>query len=218
MDCWLVLQVISLAFDCIVCTRFQTNLRELCRTCLTTKSPSTLQNHPRLFTFYLSKFQVYSLSFLLGVLKQSRMCCIGEEKLISSRQLFFLHSNLRAKYKKSLWTERRVKLPRHSQNKLKQWSGLISQSCMWMTSEMRHSGSCFLQGNTEMRPLLHPVWWPSAQQDGWKDFNGAVSVPRWFYVHPSSFVSLLTMPVPEAVNVGLNCSFRSMFFALIVCY
>lgn len=74
---------------------------------------------------------------------------------------------------------------------------------------MRNSRCYFLQGNTEARPLLHPVWQPSAQQGCWKDFKGTVSEPCWFHVLPSSFVNVLTTPAGETAEAGLNCSFTS---------
>lgn len=67
------------------------------------------------------------------------------------------------------------------------------------------AGAISCKGNTEARPLLHSVWWPSAQQGSWKDFKGTVSEPCWFHVLPSSFVTVLTTPAGQTVAAWLSC-------------
>lgn len=62
-ECGLLLSFVGNKFGIwwhhyVVWMRFQTILRKLC---LTTEWPSISLNPPRVFTFYLSKFQVYSL-------------------------------------------------------------------------------------------------------------------------------------------------------------
>lgn len=89
---------------------------------------------------------------------------------------------------------------------------LDPQSSKWMTCEMRNSRCYFLQGNTEAEPLLHPVWWPSAQQGSWKDFKGLYQSPAGFMSSHHPLLLLCRDCWGCTVTALLNCSFTSKSF------